>query len=770
MQNAYEKFEFEKVTEKLASYTRTEGGKHKALSLRMFDNTIALERELAFTQEMMDILDRFGNLPITVSSDLSKAIDLAKKGGVLGISELERVASDILLQEALRHYFRQVDSSPLLLEYVSHFPDISSIEKDIHRVIAPDLTIFDNASPKLSTVRHAMRRLENEMKKKLNSILEANKEWLSDYTLTLKNGHYVLPVANSYKSKVRGIVQDVSNSGGTTFIEPEILVEMNNKMVELQNDERDEIHRLLMELTQNVLSHEEEVLTSNQMIAYLDFLMAKGNYAHENDAHIASLSKKSVVDMMNARHPLLDRKKVVPNDFMLDEKTSLIVISGPNAGGKTVALKTIGLLVMMNQSGLALPCDQGAELGFFRHIYVDIGDSQSLSDNLSTFSGHMKNLSEILSNVGGKDLVLLDELGTGTSPKEGEAIAYSVISYLLEKHAITLVSSHFEGLKAYALSHPEVTNASMMFDEESLTPTYKLKMGLPGESYGLVVAKRFGVPEEILKKASSYLSEHEDLSVSEAIKKLSEATRLAEEEKKKLAIERTKVEGEAKALKSKEAALAKREENFLSDVEAKKNAMLGDYEEKMDELLKSVQHSDVKLHEVIKAKKKLEDLQEEVKKETFDGPLSVGDYVAIPSLFVQGRLKELNGNKITIVTREGLTLHAKKDQAVRVEEPKIEKKETSALRIDDIANRASVPPELNIIGQHIDEAKLSLEKYIDECLIRHYKRVRIIHGWGSGALRNLTRTYCETHKNIVASYEGASGEEGGGGATIVHLK
>ena len=770
MQNAYEKFEFEKVTEKLASYTRTEGGKHKALSLRMFDNTIALERELAFTSEMMDILDRFGNLPITVSSDLSKAIDLAKKGGVLGITELERVASDILLQEALRHYFKQVDSSPLLLEYVSHFPDISSLEKSIHKVIAPDLTIFDNASPKLSTVRHAMRRLENEMKKKLNSILEANKEWLSDYTLTLKNGHYVLPVANSYKSKVKGIVQDVSNSGGTTFIEPEILVEMNNKMVELQNDEREEIHRLLMELTQEVLSREEEVLNSNQMIAYLDFLMAKGNYAHENDAHIATLSKKSVVDMMNARHPLLDRKKVVPNDFLLDEKTSLIVISGPNAGGKTVALKTIGLLVMMNQCGLALPCDQGAELGFFRHIYVDIGDSQSLSDNLSTFSGHMKNLSEILSNVGGKDLVLLDELGTGTSPKEGEAIAYSVISYLLEKHAITLVSSHFEGLKAYALSHPEVTNASMMFDEQTLTPTYKLKMGLPGESYGLVVAKRFGVPEEILKKASSYLNEHEDLSVSEAIKKLSEATRLAEEEKNKLAIERTKVEGEAKALKSKEAALAKREENFLSDVEAKKNAMLGDYEEQMNELLKSVQRSDVKLHEVIKAKKKLEDLQEEVKKETFDGPLSVGDYVAIPSLFVQGRLKEMNGNKITIVTREGLTLHAKKDQAGRVEEPKIEHKETSALRIDDITNRASVPLELNIIGQHIDEAKLSLEKYIDECLIRHYKRVRIIHGWGSGALRNLTRTYCETHKNIIASYEGATGEEGGGGATIVHLK
>lgn len=770
MQDVYEKFEFIKIAEKLATFTKTQGGKNKALSLRMFDNSIALERELSFLSEMMSVLDRFGNLPIQVSSDLEYAITLAKKGGCLNPTDLERVASDIILQGSIKRFFNQVNESPLLLDYISHFPNISYIEQSIHRVIAPDLSIFDNASATLQTIRHAIRHLEAQMKKKLHSILESNKEYLSDVTLTLKNGHYVLPVANAHKSKVKGIVQDVSNSGGTTFIEPAVLVELNNKMVELQNDEREEIHRLLMSLTWEVLSHEAEVLESNRMIAYLDFLMAKANFAHETEAHVAILSKKPIVDIMNARHPLLDPAKVVANDFSLNEKTSLIVISGPNAGGKTVALKTLGLMVMMNQSGLAVPCDQGATLGFFKHIYVDIGDSQSLSDNLSTFSGHMRNVSQILNDVGGKDLVLLDELGTGTSPKEGEALAFAVISYLLEKHALTLVSSHFEGLKAYALSHKEVTNASMMFDEETLRPTYKLKMGIPGESFGLIVAKRFGIPEKVLDKANGYLGEHEDLSVSEAIKKLSEEARLAEEEKNKLAQERAKLERHEKELKSKEISLAKREENFLADVEKKKNDLLEGYEKQMNEILRSVQHPDAKPHEVIKAKKKLEDLQDEVRTETFDGPLSVGDYVALPSLYCQGRLTAMDGNKITVVTKEGMTLHAKKNQAVRVEEPKVEKKEVKYIRIDDVTKRASIPLELNIIGQHIEEAKLSLSKYIDECLIRRYKRVRIIHGWGSGALRNLVRSYCDSHKDFIASYEGATGEEGGGGATIVHLK
>jgi DNA mismatch repair protein MutS2 len=315
------------------------------------------------------------------------------------------------------------------LAYVANFPHLEFLEKDIHKVIAPDLTIYDNASPKLKSVRLAITHLENEMKKKLGFVLDANKVYLSDTTLTIKNGHYVLPVANAYKNKVKGIVQDVSGSGETTFIEPEVLVEMNNKMVELRNDEREEIRRLLAELSSEIASVAEPVLLNNKMIGYLDFVQAKALYADETKSHVAKMVKEPTIDLQNARHPLIDPKKVVANDFRLNEKTSLIVISGPNAGGKTVALKTLGICVLMSQSGLAIPCDEGATLSYFKHIYVDIGDSQSLSDNLSTFSGHMANIASILTAVGGRDLVLLDEVGTGTSPKEGEAIAFAVISY-----------------------------------------------------------------------------------------------------------------------------------------------------------------------------------------------------------------------------------------------------------------------------------------------------------------------------------------------------
>jgi DNA mismatch repair protein MutS2 len=273
----------------------------------------------------------------------------------------------------------------------------------------------------------------------------------------------------------------------------------------------------------------------------------------------------------------------------------------------------------MSQSGLAIPCDEGATLSYFKHIYVDIGDSQSLSDNLSTFSGHMANIASILTAVGGRDLVLLDEVGTGTSPKEGEAIAFAVISYLIKKHAFTLVSSHFEGLKAYALSHEEITNASMVFDEEKLLPTYKLKMGLPGESYGLVVAKRFGLPDEVVATAKAYASSHEETSVTDAIKKLGQVTKETEDEKAKVLAQEAELAKKEAALSSQEAALKLRQDHYLSDVEAKKNEMLEAYKDQMDEILHSVERNDVKLHEVISAKKQLEDLEEESIPRTFHG-------------------------------------------------------------------------------------------------------------------------------------------------------
>lgn len=773
MQDVYQKFEFEKIRETLKKYAKTDIGRAKAETLMMYSDESLLLHELKILEEVRNTIAKYGNLPIDVSSDLKEYVSLAKKGGCLNVEELERIANDVKNAKAITNYFKKVYDSPLLLEYVANFPHLDFLEEDIHRIIAPDLTIFDNASPKLKSIRQSIRRLEETMKKKLGYVLDANRSFLTSDNLTLKNGHYVLPVKNSFKNKVRGIVQDISNTGETTFIEPELLVEMNNKMMELQNQEKEEIHRLLLELSSEVAGSGDAVIEMNEMIAYLDFHSAKAKMAEENDCHIASYSKTPLIDLIEARHPLIDKNKVVANDFRLNEKSSLIIISGPNAGGKTVALKTLGILVMMNQCGLAIPAKQGSSLSFFKHIYVDIGDSQSLSDNLSTFSGHMKNIGEILNFVTGKDLVLLDEVGTGTSPKEGEAIALAIMKFLLRKHALTMISSHFEGLKTYALSHEEVTNASMMFDEEKLLPTYRLKMGLPGESYGLIVAKRFGLPEEVLSEAKENIDSQEDLSVTNTIKRLASITKETEDLKEELAKKQIQMNKQQESLKSKEKALSLREEHFLSDVEVKKKKMLSDYEEKINEIMHSLNKNGgtVKLHEVINAKKELSNLEDDFSAETFDEDLKVGDYVNVPSLFVSGRITSINGNKMEVRTSEGVAFHLKKDQGIRVEEPHKEKKEVlSTISLDNIPFKKSVPLELNLIGQRAEEAERNLAKYLDDCLLKHYKRVRIIHGWGSGVLRKVVRSYCDNHKNFVDHYEGADGNEGGGGATIVFLK
>ena len=773
MQDVYEKFEFEKIRETLKKYAKTDIGRAKAETLMMHSDELLLQHELNVLEETRNAIAKYGNLPIEVSSDLKEYVSLAKKGGCLSVEELERIANDVKSEKAIVNYFKKVQDSPLLLDYVANFPHLDFLDEDIHRIIAPDLTIFDNASPKLKSIRQAIRRLEETMKKKLGFVLDANRSFLTSDNLTLKNGHYVLPVKNSFKNKVKGIVQDISNTGETTFIEPELLVEMNNKMMELQNQEKEEIHRLLLELSSEVAGSGEAIIEMNEMIGYLDFHSAKAKMAEDNDCHIASYSKSPLIDLIEARHPLIDKNKVVPNDFRLDSKSSLIIISGPNAGGKTVALKTLGILVMMNQCGLAIPTKQGSSLSFFRHIYVDIGDSQSLSDNLSTFSGHMKNIGEILNFVQGKDLVLLDEVGTGTSPKEGEAIALSIMKFLLRKHALTMISSHFDGLKTYALSHEEVTNASMMFDEDKLLPTYRLKMGLPGESYGLIVAKRFGLPEEVLKDAKNNVDSQEELSVTNTIKRLSAITKETEDLKEELAKKQIQINKQQETLKSKEKALSLREEHFLSDVEVKKKKMLNDYEEKINDIMHSLNKNGgtVKLHEVINAKKELNDLQENYSFETFDEELKVGDYVNVPSLFVSGRITSLNGNKMEIRTSEGMSFHLKKNQAIRIEEPHKEKKEVlSTISIDNIPFKKSVPLEINLIGQRAEEAERNLAKYLDDCLLKHYKRVRVIHGWGSGILRKVVRNYCDKNKEFIDHYEGADGNEGGGGATIVFLK
>ncbi len=769
MQNAFYVLEFDRIREKVSSFAKTEQGKAKARSLNILPLE-ELEKEKKNLAEALFCLARYGSFPLDVSSDLEKEVELAEKGYVLSVETLERVAHDILTSEDVRKYFLSGENCPLLRQKAENLPQLLTIEKQIHRVIAPDLSIYDNASPALKRIRVAIARLEKEMVAKLGFVLEQNKVYLSDATLTIKNGHYVLPVSNSYKSKVKGIVQDVSSSGNTTFIEPELLVSMNNKMVELQGEEKEEIHRLLGELSAMVGGSGESFLILNEALGYFDLLQAKCLYGNSIKGHIPALSKEGEIELLRLRHPLLDPSKVVPNDFVLKQDKKLIIISGPNAGGKTVALKTLGIASLMHQCALLVGASQGCVLPYFKNIFVDIGDSQSLSDNLSTFSAHMSNLSDIASRVGGKDLVLLDEVGTGTSPKEGEAIAYGVVRFLLSKHCYALISSHFEGLKAYAMGESRVENASMLFDKANLSPTYVLQMGLPGESYGLTVASRYGVSEEILGYAREYNAGKGDFSLEEAISKLSVLAKENGDLKERNLKQEAALQLKEKELKIKEKNISEREGKLLSTVEAEKEKILKEAKEEVDKVIASLQSPEVKLHQAIEAKRKLAELEEKrIKEESFSGKVELGDYVSLPSLGIVGKIIREDGKKITIMSQEGMSFQTSKDRVIKTTPPVAKKVPMKGNVLDKVGD-SSLSLQLNLIGMHVDEALDSLDRYLDKCRLKGFKRVKIVHGFGSGALRNAVHSYLREHPNFVESFELGGEYEGGGGATVVHLK
>ena len=765
MHQSYSILEFAKIKEMLLPFAKTETGKSLISSIDDFIPKSELDESLKKVDEAMMLILRYGQMPIFNLADIDPYLALVSKGGCLTIEQLVRISSLIECEQEVKKFLLPKEFTKLN-EIIIHLKDISPLKKEIERVISPNLEIYDDASNELRSIRRDIRRREKEMEKTLSTLIEQNQEFLTTKVLTLKNGHYVLPVNISYKNKVKGIIQDVSNSGMTAFIEPESIVSINNILMSLKNDEKEEIMRILKELSAYVDSFRNDLSEANRAIAELDFIQAKALFGNSKGCHIASISSDKSIILKQAKHPLLDVAHVVPNDFLLNSGERVIIISGPNAGGKTVALKTLGLLSYMHQCGLPIPVEEGSSLPYFTHIYVDIGDSQSISDNLSTFSGHIKNISSILNVAGGNDLVLLDEVGTGTSPKEGEAIAYAVVVSLLKKHCYALISSHFEGLKAYALNEKEVRNASMLFDEFDLTPTYVLKMGLPGESYGLEVAKRFGLPEETLQIAREYVKKDVSPSITDAIKKLSEEIKEAEKIKAnnlKVAAEQEEKENKldryAKTLEGKEARL---NEKYAQE----KEELLEKYKEELDEMIESLKKEGTKIGEIKKAKEMFDEVEED---EKFNDSLSVGDWVDVPSFYVSGKLVNLKGNKATIITEEGLTIETTKERIKKGDEPIIKKKRMETQKnIDHIEE--SLPLELNILGYRAEEGKEAIINYLDRCRVKGYKRVRIIHGFGTGALRKVTTEYLSSHKEFVEKFEPAGPGEGGGGATIVYLK
>lgn len=769
MQDTMTALEFDSILAMLSSFAQTELGKKKCLEAKML-SPYDWKREKSLAEKMVEAYSLLGRMPFNSGSDMAKPIERAEKGGTLSCEEFLRFSSLIRTGNEIRSYFRKFAEDCDLKIYALNIPDLAFLKEEIDGIVGDDGQILDRASPKLKSIRISLRRLEKERESKIASLLNEHKEYLSDSVLTLRNGHYALPVANAHKNKVLGIVQDVSNSGGTTFIEPASLVEIQNKIAEKQAEEKEEIARILAELSHDLGKEGEALSEVNEAVGHLDFEQAKALLAERYDGHFADLSEDGTLYIPGLRHPLLDQKKAVPSDFYFKKGKHVVLLSGPNAGGKTVALKSLGVAVIMNQMGLPLFAKLGAMLPYFKAVYVDIGDHQSILDNLSTFSAHMENVSSILSTVGGKDLVLLDELGTGTSPLEGEAIARAVLDYLLKKHCHALVSSHFEGLKAFAMSEEGMENASLLFNEEDFSPTYILKMGLPGESFGIEVAARYGLPEVVIAKAKEYRDQGEDVSIREAIAHFAELSKETELLNQRLKKQSASLSSREETLSKKEAELAKKEAKLFEEALKEKEALLERTEQKIEEIMAALQSPEVKLHQAIEAKKRLESLQEKQEESSFQEDIQEGDYVLAPAYGFEGTVKRLRGKTAEIITQNGMSMQISKSQLVKAPSPEKKQAPTYATRIDDLGKGPSLPLECNLIGMRVDEAKQALASYLDACRVKGYKRVRIIHGFGSGALRKMVREYLTKRSDFVERFESAGEYEGAGGATVVYLK
>ena len=756
--------------EKASTFAISEGGKKE-----IRESKIISEKELPYVLEELkeadDSISSKGDFPLFRGNDLYPYILLAEKGKVLDEKELYSLGELIEVANKAKRYLLSDPVYPKLGDLGARISDEKTLAERIFKTISPSLDVLSSASKKLASIRKDIEITKREIERITPVLLGRYASYLSDMTIALKNGHYALPVSSSYKHLVHGLVQDISSSENTIFIEPEELLEKDNALAELLAEERVEIARILRELTGIVAEHSSELKTNASILNHLDALEAKILFGQSLNGHIASLSNDGSLFLPQAFHPLLDVPKIIKNDFILTSKKRVVVISGPNAGGKTVALKTLGLSVLLFEMGFPLPSGEGALIPYFKHVYADIGDNQSLAENLSTFSAHIASLASITRNIGGKDLLLLDEVGTGTSPNEGEALAKAILDYIVEKHSYAFLSSHFEGVKQYALGKDGVQNASMIFDTETLSPTYVLSFGTVGESFGLEIAKNYGLDQKIIERATQYREEGQDKTLGKAMKELSALSKEASKAKEELASRLQEIEKKERKLKSKEHALKNKEEKLLSVVEKKKEKMLQDAQKEIEDALYELRSPDVKLHEVIKAKKKLENLVAKGEVEQFDETISIGDYVSLPSLGIEGKVVSLTKKSAEIIDSKGFRFKADPSSLHKISAPKESMKEAMKPAVlDNLGYGKSLSMELNIIGQYADEARLSLERYLDACRLKGFHRVRIIHGFGTGALRKMTIEYLKKHPEFVDHYEGAGEAEGAGGATIVYLK
>ena len=783
------KLEFDKIISMLENEASSFRGKQLCRRLKPVTDLTKIDLLQEQTAAAFTRIIKKGRISFGDAAPVEESLKRLEIGGALNTAELLRICRLLSNTARAKSYGRhdtQEDLADCLDIYFDGLEPLTPLSNEIERCIISEDEISDDASSALKHIRRSINNLNDRVHTTLSGLVNGSlRTYLQDALITMRGDRYCIPVKAEYRSQVQGLIHDQSASGSTLFIEPMAIVKLNNDLKELYVQEQDEIRKILASLSEEAAQYIEEIRTDYRSLTDLDFIFARGALALTMRAGRPILNEEGRIRIREGRHPLLDQKKVVPITVSLGDEFSLLIITGPNTGGKTVSLKTVGLLTLMGQAGLHIPAGDRSEIAVFRQVYADIGDEQSIEQSLSTFSSHMTNIVSFLKKVDDRSLVLFDELGAGTDPTEGAALAIAILSHLHKRNIRTMATTHYSELKIYALSTPGVENACCEFDVESLRPTYRLLIGIPGKSNAFAISGKLGLPGYIIDDAKKRLSE-QDVSFEDLLSDLEASRRTIEKEQAEIAAYKKEAETLKRQAVQKQEKLEEQRDRIIREANEKANAILREAKEVADETIRNFHKFGKENISAAEMEKERERLRKKIKdtsasaslktnkpKKTYKpSDFKLGESVKVLSMNLTGTIGSLPDARGNVTVQMGILrsqVNISDLEIIEEVSPYAPKRmnRTAKSKIK-MSKSLSVSPEINLLGKTVDEAVAELDKYLDDALLSHLNSVRVVHGKGTGALRKGIHEYLRRQKH-VKSYRLAEFGEGDAGVTIVEL-
>lgn len=785
---ALKTLEYNKITDRLASHASSEPGIKLCRELQPMMNMDEINSALKQTSDAVSRIFRHGSISFAGLKDIRPLTKALEVGSALGMSELLDICSLLKVAAGARRYgVSEDEAADSLSGLFNVIYDIADVRREIERCILSEDEIADDASAELKNIRRQMRICTERIRTELNSMLNgSDRTYLQEAVITTRGGRYCIPVKAEYKSQVPGMVHDQSKAGSTFFIEPMSVVRLNNEIREYEVKESEEIAKILASLSAMAGNYTAELDADYDILSQLDFIFAKAKLSFEYKGSEPIMNTRGYINIRKGRHPLIDSRKVVPIDVSIGDEYSELIITGPNTGGKTVTLKTIGLFSLLGQSGLHIPAADNSELTVFNDIFADIGDEQSIEQSLSTFSSHMKNIIEILAKADSNSLVLFDELCAGTDPTEGAALAISILTSLHKLRVTTVATTHYSELKIFALSTEGVQNACCEFDVATLAPTYRLLIGIPGKSNAFAISGKLGLPQYIIDDAKESLAS-EDVAFEDVISDLEKSRVTIEREKLELEEYKKEVEDLKNQLKAKNERLDERSDDILQKAREEASAILREAKETADDAIRKLNKANAAGMSVTELEKQRQRIKDNINKVDKGRVLKsqaparqhkasdfhIGDRVHVASLNLDGTVHTLPNQKGELNVTIGIMNYNVNMSDLTIIEEASEmrklKQKSSGIGKLKMSKTASISPEINLIGMTSDEAIMTLDKYLDDAFLSHISPVRIVHGKGSGILRNAVHNYLKRQKHVKSFRLGSFGE-GDYGVTIVEFK